>query len=66
MQPEILQVMNSKQYPVKSLDISSAIILVVSDLLKAQAILSDTTVRRSAIDQEDLKPHQKSEKRSHF
>ena len=66
MQPEILQEMNSKQYPVKSLDISSTIILVVSDLLKAQAILSDTTVRRSAIDQEDLKPHQKSEKRSHF
>ena len=66
MQPEILQEMTSKQYPVKSLDISSTIILVVSDLLKAQAILSDTTVRRSAIDQEDLKPHQKSEKRSHF
>ena len=66
MQHEILQEMTSKQYPVKSLDISSTIILVVSDLLKAQAILSDTTVRRSAIDQEDLKPHQKSEKRSHF
>ena len=66
MQPEILQEMTSKQYPVKSLDISSTIILVVSDLLKAQAILSDTTVRRSAIDQEDQKPHQKSEKRSHF
>ena len=66
MQPEILQEMTSKQYPVKSLDISSTIILVVSDLLKAHAILSDTTVRRSAIDQEDLKPRQKSEKRSHF
>ena len=32
------------------------------DLLKATAILSDTTVRRSAVDQEDLKPYWKSEK----
>ena len=30
------------------------------------AILSDTTVRRSAVDQEDLKPYWKSEKRPHF
>ena len=27
---------------------------------------SDTTVRRSVVDQEDLKPYWKSEKRSHF
>ena len=36
------------------------------DLLKAPAILSDTTIRRSAVDQEDLKPYWKSEKRPHF
>ena len=33
---------------------------------KALAILSDTTVRRSAVDQEDLKRYWKSEKRPHF
>ena len=33
---------------------------------KALAILSHTTVRRSAVDQEDLKPYWKSEKRPHF
>ena len=32
------------------------------DLLKALAILSDTTVRRSTVDQEDLKPYWKSKK----
>ena len=31
-------------------------------MLKTLAILSDTTVRRSAVDQEDLKPYWKSEK----
>ena len=31
-------------------------------MLKALAILSDTTVRRSAVDREDLKPYWKSEK----
>ena len=39
---------------------------VAPDLLKAPAILSDTTVRRSAVDQEDLKPFWKSAKRPHF
>ena len=34
--------------------------------VKALAILSDTTVRRSAVDQEDLKPYWKSQKRPHF
>ena len=33
---------------------------------KALVILSDTTVRRSAVDREDLKPYWKSEKRPHF
>ena len=32
------------------------------DLLKALAILSDLTVRKSAVDQEDLKPYWKKEK----
>ena len=35
-------------------------------LPKALAILSDITVGRSAVDQEDLKPYWKSEKRPHF
>ena len=49
----------------KALDISGATARVASDLLKALAILSDTTVRRSAVDQEDLNPYWKSEKRPH-
>ena len=36
--------------------------LVAPDLLKACTIQSDTTVRLSAIDPEDLKPYSKSEK----
>ena len=32
---------------------------VAPDLLKALAILSDTTIRRSAVDQKDLKPYWK-------
>ena len=47
----------------KALDISSATAQVALDLLKALAILSDTTVRRSPVDGEDLKPNWKSEKR---
>ena len=39
--------------PVESLDISSATARVVPDLLKALAVLSDTTVRRSAINREE-------------
>ena len=46
----------------KALDISSAAAWVVSDLLKDLAVLSDTTVRRSTLDQEDLKPYWKSGK----
>ena len=49
--------------PVKSLGyISSATARADPNLLKSQAILSNTTVRRSAVDQEDLKPYWKSEK----
>ena len=40
---------------------SSATARVAPDLLKTLAILSDTTVRRSAVDREDLKPYWKSE-----
>ena len=35
-------------------------------MLKALAILSDVTIRSSAVDQEDLKPHWKSEKGHNF
>ena len=50
----------------KALDISKATARVAPNLLKALVILSDTTVRRSAVDTEDLKPYWKSEKRLHF
>ena len=50
----------------KALDISSATARVAPDLLKALAILSETAVRRSAVDWEDLKPYWKWEKRSDF
>ena len=47
------------------MDISSAEARV--DVLKALAILSDTIVRRSAVDGEDLEPCWKSgKKRPHF
>ena len=50
----------------KALDTSIAKAQVAPDLLKPLAILSDTTVRRSAVDQEDLKNHTGDKKRSHF
>ena len=50
----------------RALDLSSATAQVTLDLLKVLAILSDKTVRRSAINLEDLKPYWKSEKRPHF
>ena len=46
----------------KAVDISSATVRIVPDLLKALAILSDITVRRSAVDRENLKLYWKSEK----
>ena len=48
------------------MDISSATARVAPDLLKALAILSDTTVRKSAVDQEDLKPYSESAKKAIF
>ena len=39
---------------------------VVPDLVKALTILSVTTITTSAVDQEDLKPYWKSEKRPYF
>ena len=70
MWPEILSDLSSWRRPAcqtlsKALDISSATARVAPHLLKALAILSDTTVR-SAVDWEDLKPYWKSEKRPHF
>ena len=50
----------------EALDISSATAQVAPGLLKALAILSDATVRRFAVDLEDLKPYWKPEKRPHF
>ena len=50
----------------KALDISSATARVVPGLLKALAILSDVTVKRSAVDRENLKPYWKSGKSTHF
>ena len=46
----------------KALNISSATARVARELLKSLAILSGTTVRRSAVDWEELKPNWKSEK----
>ena len=40
-----------------ALDISRATARVAQNLLKALAILSDATVRRSAVDRGDLKPY---------
>ena len=45
--------------PVKAIDISTATAQVAPDLLKALAILSDTTVSRSKVDKEDLRPYWK-------
>ena len=39
---------------------------VAQDLLTALENLSDTTVRRSAVNQEDLKPYWKLEKKPYF
>ena len=50
----------------KALDISSALAQVAPDLLKTLAILLDTIVRRSPVDQEDVKRYWKSEKTQHF
>ena len=50
----------------EALDISSATTRVAPDLLKALVILSDTTVRSSAVDRDGIKPYWKSENRPHF
>ena len=60
--PESLWKRPAGQTLSKALDISSATAQVAPNLLKALAILSDTTVRRSAVDREDLNPYWKSEK----
>ena len=48
----------------KALNVSNATAQVVQNLLKAVAIVSDTTVRRSAVAWEDLKPYWKLEKKT--
>ena len=50
----------------KVLDILSAPPRGASDLLKALATLSDTTVRRYKLDEEDLKPCCKSDKKVQY
>ena len=60
--PEILQDLSlwkrsECQTLSKALDISSTGAQITPDLLKGLAILSDTTVRRSPIYLEDLKPY---------
>ena len=50
----------------KALDVPSVRGQVAPDLLKILAILSDTTVIRSEVDQKDLKPYWKSEKKGHI
>ena len=48
------------------MDIWSAIVSVTPNMLEAHAILSDTTLKTSAVHQEDLKPYWKSEKSAAF
>ena len=69
--PEILKDLHlwrqsACQTLLKALNISSGTAPVAPDLLKVLAILSDTTVRISAVDQKDLKPYWKSAKKKHF
>ena len=47
----------------KALDISSATARIAPVLLKALAILSHAYIRRSAVDQEDLRPYRKQSKK---
>ena len=54
------------QILLKAMDISSATARVAADLLKAIAVISDTTVRKSAVDKKDLKQYRKTDKRPHF
>ena len=61
-----LKFVKNTSMPNSAKSISSATARVTPDLLKALPILSDTTVRRSAVDREDLKPYWKSEKKPHF
>ena len=59
--PKVVQKTN-----VKAMDILCAAGQVASCLLWVLVILSDTTVRRSTVKLENLKPYWKSEKRRHF
>ena len=48
------------------MNMSNATAQVASDLLNAQAILSDTTATRSAVEREYLKPYWKLERSLYF
>ena len=65
IRPELVK-KTTNQTLSKALNKSSATARAAPDLLKAQAILSESTVRRSAIKQEDLKPYWKPERRPHL
>ena len=60
--PEILWGRPEYQTLSKALDISSAAVRVSSDLLNALEILSDTTIRRSTVNRQDLKLYWKLKK----
>ena len=53
----------SMLHPVKSLRYITGHGSSSPKSIQALAVLSDATVRRYAVDQEDLKPYQKSERR---
>ena len=70
-QPEIPQDLSLWRRPAchilsKALNISSATALAAPNLLQTLTILWDTTIRRSTVYQDDLKPYWKSKQRPHF
>ena len=69
--PEILQDSSFSKRPacqtlVKAFNISCTTTTVVPDLSKLLAILSDMTIKRSAVDRENLNPYWKSGKCLHY
>ena len=71
MWPEILWDISLRRRPgyqtlSRYFGISSATVLVAPNLLKPLAVLSYTTVRRFAVDRDDLKYSANHKTRSHF
>ena len=69
--PEILQYLSLWRRPAcqtwsKAFDISSTTAIVVPDLSKPLVILSDMSIKRSAVDREHLHPYWKSGKWLHY